>query len=132
MARVGARSLVLLSLLLALAAALALAFLPLVSIRRPSLPGEPPGEIRHATLLAWEGLGILLVLLVPVLVAAVPLALERTRWRGVSRAVAAVLLSVGVLVGIASIGLFYLPSAVVMVAAATRGERVAAPVPDPR
>lgn len=132
MARVGARSLVLVSLLLALAAALALALLPLVSLQRPSLPGEPPGETRHATLLAWEGPGILLALLVPVLVAAVPLALGRTRWRGASRAIAAVLLSAGVLVGIASIGLFYLPSAVVMVAAATRGERLAAPVPDAR
>ncbi len=54
----------------------------------------------------------------PVLLAALPLAFNRTRLRAPARIVAAVMLLTGVLATGLTIGLFYLPSAMAMVAAA--------------
>jgi hypothetical protein len=52
----------------------------------------------------------------PVLLAALPLAFNGTRWRAPARVVAAALLASGVL--LSSVGMFYLPSAVAMAVAA--------------
>jgi hypothetical protein len=75
-------------------------------------------------IIADEGWGILLVLAVPILIALVPVL---ARGRGVS-ALAAVLLWICCLLGLLSIGIFFVPAAVLMTVAAARREPVPAPV----
>jgi hypothetical protein len=65
--------------------------------------------------------GVAAALAVPVLVAAAPLPVRRRR-APVATA-AAVVLGVGVVLGAASVGLFYLPSVVLLVVAAVRSSR---------
>jgi hypothetical protein len=81
----------------------------------------------HVSLLQQEGGWVLFVAAVPVLVAAVPLGLRRTRWRRNAALVAGTLLVAFSVVGAASIGLFYLPGAVAMFMAATNPGRRPAP-----
>jgi hypothetical protein len=61
------------------------------------------------------------LLFVPVAVAGFPLVLAEGRPRQVARIVAAILLVAWCLIALASVGLFYLLSAAVMVTAAIRG-----------
>jgi hypothetical protein len=61
------------------------------------------------------------LLFVPAAVAALPLAVPAGRGRRVARIAAAILLVVWCLLALASVGLFYIPAALAMVAAAIRG-----------
>lgn len=63
------------------------------------------------------------ILAVPVVLAAIPVALQRTRYVRGARIVAGTLLMAFVVVTGFSIGLYYLPSAVAMTVAATSGQR---------
>lgn len=76
------------------------------SLRAPS--------IRYRTLLSVNGPKVFFILAVPVVISGVPLVF-RAR---IVRVVSAVLLASSVLIGAASVGLFYIPSAVMMFLAA--------------
>jgi hypothetical protein len=89
-------------------------------------PVDPVSETHSTTLLgqiqSGEEDALLLVwLVVPIAVAVVPIALARTRFYLVARSLAAAVLLAFSFVAAASIGLFYLPSALSMVAAAIVG-----------
>jgi len=112
------------SLVLAVVAAVAVLFLPLgrSATVGPVAPGEPAPleeEVRSTNLLAEEGPMVVALAAFPVLLAAIPVVGERFRpgSRGL-RVVAAVFLWMFVAVGLASIGWFYLPSAIAMTVAA--------------
>jgi hypothetical protein len=112
------------SLVLAVVAAFAVLFLPLgrSATVGPVAPGEPAPleeEVRSTNLLAEEGPMVVALAAFPVLLAAIPVVGERFRpgSRGL-RVVAAVFLWMFVAVGLASIGWFYLPSAIAMTVAA--------------
>ncbi len=121
--------LVALSLVLALLASGVLLVVPPytgVSASEAFTPGgavvQRTNEIRRATLVEVNGPRVLRVLAVPVVLAALPLAANWTRLRTAARALAALLLTGFALVTGFSIGLFYLPTAGAMVAAALRGD----------
>ena len=86
---------------------------------------RPAPEVHRRTLLESasasnaEAIGLLAV---PVVLAALPLALNATRLRTPARAVAAALLLIGSLLTGFSIGLYYLPSALAMSFAAVLAE----------
>jgi hypothetical protein len=82
--------------------------------REPSSPPQtetPVLPVRHATLAGVNGPGTYFLLTIPVAVAGLPLLL---RSRSI-RILSAVLITGWVLIASASIGLFYIPSAVMMV-----------------
>jgi hypothetical protein len=92
--------------------------------------GTPPVEVvvetRSTSLLEQirageEDAGILVWLVVPIAIAAVPIALAGSRFRRAATASAAALLLAFSFVAGFSIGLFYLPSALAMLAAAVVG-----------
>jgi hypothetical protein len=114
------------SVLLAVAISLLLLFAPLgrsvsTSAERPSRPGTSEHartvESGH-NLLATEGWRVAGVMLIPVAACAAPLLVPRRARRPVA-AGSAVLLGVAVVIGSASIGLFYLPVVATMVIAAS-------------
>jgi len=72
-------------------------------------------QARRATLSSVDGPSIYYILAIPVILAGVPVLL---RFR-TARIVSAVLLTGYVVIGAASIGLFYLPSAITMILAAS-------------
>ncbi len=82
----------------------------------PTVPGGPPGQITetHASLLAVNGLGVILPLLFPVVVTALLLVVAVSSNRRVAKLtawpLAVILLGFCVLSGF-SIGMFYLPAA---------------------
>jgi hypothetical protein len=80
-------------------------------------------RVSHVSLLQEEGIGVVPVLAVPVVVAGIALALQRTRWSRTAALVAGTLLVAFCLVGIASIGIFYLPSGVAMFVASPHPAR---------
>jgi hypothetical protein len=84
--------------------------------------------VQHVSLWQLNGWRILVVLGLPVVFAAVPVILRRSSHLRTLLAASAVLLTTYVFLGILSIGLYYLPSAGLMIAAAFR-ER---PVPRAR
>ncbi len=83
---------------------------------------RPAPKRERTTLLEEQPEEILRVVAIALALAGFPLALNRTRFRTRARAIAAALLLVGSLLGSASVGVFYLPSAVAMTVAAARGE----------
>jgi hypothetical protein len=83
-----------------------------------SSSGETTRSSRSTTLVQSDGWDALVPLAIPVVLAGVPPAFRRSRWRGVALAAASVLLLAFVVLSAASIGLFYLPVAGAMVAAA--------------
>jgi hypothetical protein len=111
------------SLVLAVVAAAAVLFFPLG--RSATVDSVPPGEpapreeIGSTNLLAEEGPLVAALAAFPVLLAAIPVVGERFRpgSRGL-RILAAVFLWLFVIVGLASIGWFYFPSALAMTFAA--------------
>lgn len=111
--------------LLAVIGALIAAFAPLGGVMEGS--GSPGGAIvtrsHNVSLFQTDGAWVLVVVSVPVLVALVPV-LVRHR---AARIVSAVLLWMGCVVGMWSVGVFFLPAAIVMTVAAARREP--APVP---
>ena len=107
-------------LLLAVVTAVALLMVP--TGREESISVGSSGEMtrssRSTTLVQSDGWSALVPLAIPVVLAGVPPAFRRSRWPGVALAAASVLLLAFVVLSAASIGLFYLPMAGVMVAAA--------------
>ncbi len=81
-----------------------------------------PGPIgpRYVNLLESQGWSVTIPLAIPILLAALPLAPLPERLNAAARLVAATLLSCFVMLGLLSIGIFYAPSAVVMIIAAAR------------
>ena len=113
-------------LLLAVVTAVALLVVPTGREESVSVgsSGEMTRSSRLTTLVQPDGWGALVPLAIPVVLAGVPPASRRSRWRGVALAAASVLLLAFVVLSAASIGLFYLPVAGAMVAAAiTDGRR---------
>jgi Protein of unknown function (DUF1700) len=109
------RFLQLIGVVLAAAASIALCVLPsFVSVTTDSSGNE---KIEAQNLLQAQGLGFLIVLLIPVLIAAVPLLLHGRAWR-ISSVIAAVLITGFAVLGALSIGRFYIPAAIVQVVAA--------------
>ncbi len=105
------------SLLLAVLASVLSFTLPLyreqTSLQRS---GEPTTvQVRHARLSSVNGPSISYLLTIPLIIAGVPLLL---RFR-TARIISAVLLMSCVVIGAASIGLFYFPSAITMILAAS-------------
>lgn len=91
-------------------------------------PGAGGGAVRAAFLLA-TGVGVYVmagstgfvaVLLVPVAITAIPLVVDGRSTRRTARLLAAALLLGWVLVSIASVGLLYLPSVLLIALSATR------------
>ena len=131
-ARAGA-----LSFVLALVVSVILLFVPIgtttstvCSVRpTPALTGGAPGSpacisrVTHPSLLDDQGWGVAVPLSIPVLVAGLPLAVVRTRaWRPAAIAAACLLMAFAIL-GAASVGIFYLPSGVAMIVAASHRTR---------
>lgn len=75
-------------------------------------------EEHDESLVGSEGWGVLLLVFIPVLVAASPLALMGSSHERTAQIAASVLLLLFGLLGAASVGLFYLPSVLVMALAA--------------
>lgn len=121
------------SLILAVVAAAAVLFLPLGRAvpSGPTAPGEPAGasgQETSTTLLKQEGLVAVALVAFPVLVAALPMAGDRLRpGSRALRVVAAAALWLFVLVGLASIGWFFAPSAIAMTLAAVARRRATEP-----
>ncbi|MEN3608487.1 hypothetical protein AAH979_02990 [Plantactinospora sp. ZYX-F-223] len=112
------------ALLLAVAAGALLLFLPVTTVleaTRDSGAASPMMVVREVRqpLVQAQGWGVALLLLVPVLLCAMPL-LGTGAARLPVTVAAVVLLGLGVLVSLASLGLFYLPSLVLLVVAAVR------------
>ena len=97
---------------LAVAGGIALLLIPtytsVSSVGGPGIP-DTPEVTEHLTLLAVNGPSILVPLLIPVFLTGLPLLIRGNPWRGVSIA-ATVLLAAFAVLGLASIGLFYLPA----------------------
>lgn len=75
--------------------------------------------VQHHGLLAAEGLTAVLAVIGPVVVAALPM-LIRGPFHRTAVAAAAIVVSVFALVGLATVGIFYLPAAVLLIVAAIR------------
>ena len=89
----------------------------------PTLPGEPGGEVirSSATAIEVNGLHVILLLLVPILLTAITLLglrLQQTTMRKILLWSPAVVLLGFCFVAIASIGMFYLPTALALLVAA--------------
>jgi hypothetical protein len=130
-ARVGAVSFV-----LALVASVILLVVPtgtsmssVCSVRPAPVPGGAQASptcisrVTHPSLVDDQGWGVVVPLSIPVVVAGIPMALARTRaWRPAA-ITAACLLTAFAILGAASVGIFYLPSAVAMIVAASQRTR---------
>jgi hypothetical protein len=81
--------------------------------------GESGTSCSSTTLLESQGPGVIGILLVPVAIAALPVAAGRHKSARVLRAISATVLLGFALLGMLSIGLFYLPATLAMVAAAS-------------
>ncbi len=105
---------------LAVSGALIAAFAPTGQVMESLL--SPGGEVvtrsYNVSLFQTEGAWILVVVSVPVLVASIPVLVRRRA----ARIVSAVLLWIGCIVGMWSVGMFFVPAAIVMTAAAARSE----------
>lgn len=114
--------------LAALTAALA-AFLPLGTSVSESVSSD--GTIvtttSHPSLLSNEGPRVLIVLLIPVLVVALPLLFGRHKRAQSARVGVTVILGLLVLLGAASIGMFFLPTLAAMGASLATAAKPAAP-----
>jgi hypothetical protein len=101
---------------------IAAAWLPLVTeVTVSTAASVGATSTRHRSLVQAEGLAVLVPMAVPALVAAVPLAFRRTGRAHTLRVAAAAVLGAGCLVALASIGVFYVPAVLALVAAAVRG-----------
>jgi hypothetical protein len=83
---------------------------------------EEPGGIDRQSLVEHEGWDVAAILAIPVLIGAVPLLAPARHRRWVTVGVAA-LFGLAALVSVASVGLFYVPSATLLVVAAVRTRR---------
>jgi hypothetical protein len=109
-----------LPLLLAVAAGVALLVIP--TAREETVSSSPAGgtvrSARSMTLVQSQGPYVLIPLAIPVLLAGIPLVFGWKRPRRVALTVAGLLLLIFVVLSLPSIGMFYLPAAVAMLAAA--------------
>ncbi|MGH2350436.1 MAG: hypothetical protein ACRDI2_13275 [Chloroflexota bacterium] len=124
--------LVALSFLLALVATGVLLVVPVYTGVQATVRSGPPENYQvttqmRATLLEINGPHILRILALPIIFAGLPLAVNWTELTLAGRAVSAVLLVVFATVTGFSIGLFYVPSAVAMLAAALRATAPGSP-----
>ncbi|HET8615871.1 MAG TPA: hypothetical protein VFL94_10125 [Actinomycetales bacterium] len=103
---------------LALAALATLLLLVLPAYSSTSQSSDGPSVTTTTTLLEQQGPGVLGILAVPLVLMLVPLYVRGGARRWVSLACTA-LLFVGALLGLASIGMFYLPAVVCSIAATT-------------
>lgn len=112
----------------AIAAAVALLVVPTGSGQSVSVDrsGGRTSDITHHTLLQSEGRSILLVLAVPIILTVIPLITSR-RQRRTATLISTSLLSVGVVLALMSIGVFFVPAVVCALVAIARGERRAVP-----
>lgn len=112
----GGRTWVIAAVLLTSAVSLALTFLPTVSTATSTGGTEQTGR---ASLIESQGWTVAATLVVPVLISAVPLLVpvRHRRWATIG---SATLFTAGAMVAVASVGLFYLPSAALLVVAAVR------------
>ena len=107
----------------------ALLVVPVYSSASSSMRVLPSGERVYSvwrgskTLLEVDGPRALQPLAAPVLLAALPFAFYRTRFRAIVEAICGTLLAAFTVIGGFSIGLFYVPSAIAMLAAASRARR---------
>jgi hypothetical protein len=129
-----------LSFALALVASLILLFVPTGTTSSsfcsvapaPTSPGGTPGSPTctssetHPSLVDEQGWGVAIPLSIPVVVAGIPVAVTKTRARRPASIAATSLLLAFTILGAASVGIFYLPSAVAMIVAASH--RSPAPV----
>jgi hypothetical protein len=102
----------------------AMAWLPLGSATSADSNGTVTAS--HPSLIETEGLSVLIVLLVPVVIAAVPLLFRYTSAQA-ARIVAAVLMAIGVVLAMMSIGIFYVPALIALIVAAASGRSRLAP-----
>jgi hypothetical protein len=120
---VPTRTPALVSLLCALAASVALLWLPLyqgLSVRTQTGAAWQRGAERRATLREVNGPAVYGLLAAPVGLAAIPLVLRRYRvWRRAVQATAVLLIAFVLLTGF-SVGFFYAPSALAMAVAALK------------
>jgi hypothetical protein len=106
-------------------ASVAVLWLPSVSSETVATedPNQPPVVMEERlSLIATEGWTVLIPVLVPVLIAFVPVAFRRRRVAQASRVAAAGLVGIGVLLAMASIGMLFVPTLGVLIAAAVTGE----------
>jgi hypothetical protein len=117
---VRARWFTLAAFLLAVIAAVVAAFTPTGQLVESS--GSPGGAIvtrsSNVSIFQTDGAWVLVVVSVPVLVALVPILIPHRT----ARIVSVVLLWIGCIVGMWSVGLFFVPAAIAMTVAATRRE----------
>lgn len=106
------RNFLIAAVILAIAATVILMTLPLASTV------DSTGKRTFTTLLEQEGTSVISVLLLPVIVTAVALIMDGSRYAYLGRTGAAFIMLIGSIVTIASIGVFYLPAAVASVTAA--------------
>jgi len=92
------------------------ALLLLLPLSTGQVTGQPAD---HRSLLSTEGPGIILPLAVPVLVCLIPL-LAPVRRRRAAAWVSAAILTVGVVISLLSIGVFFVPSAILLAVGAGR------------
>jgi len=109
------RNFLIAAVVLAVAATVILIFLPLASTVESTT-----GTTTSTTLPEQEGNGVISVLLLPVLVTAVALIMDRSRYAYFARLAAACIMLIGSLVSLGSIGVFYIPAAGTSVTAAFR------------
>jgi hypothetical protein len=109
---------------LALVASLVLLLAPLGSSVEPVPTDEEMSSVRmtHESLLQQEGWSVAVPLTIPVWISGAAVLSGRTGWGRPVRTVAAFLLCAFVVVGLFSIGIFYLPAAGAMVGAAVRSK----------
>ena len=108
------RNLLIAAVVLANAAAVILMTLPLASTV------DSAGQRTFTNLLEQEGTGVISVLLIPVIITGVALLMDGYRYAYPTRVAAALLMLIGSLVAIGSIGVFYVPAAIASVTAALR------------
>lgn len=107
-------------LLWTLVAGAVLAFVPFgdSSMTTASSEGTSVTTTTRESLLEHEGASVLVVLAVPVVLTLAGWLAARRRWRA-GVVASAIVLTVGVVLALLSVGVFYLPAAIAMVVAAT-------------
>ena len=110
------------ALLVTAAASLVLLLAPLVESVEMTPTG---GRAERHNLLSLEGWRAVVIVGVPVLLAAIPLALPRgARWPGT--ALVTFVMTAGVVLAILTVGVFYLPTVILLIAAMLRSDSVPA------
>jgi len=86
----------------------------------PTVATLGPNGSDRVSLLENQGWGVMITLAIPVLLAALPLAPLPARLKAAARVVSAALLLCFVALGVLTVGIFYVPSAALMIIAAVQ------------